>query len=365
MSARCTAIDADIVGLMEIENDGGAEQRARRARRCAQRGDVRRAPTRIIDTGVIGTDEIKVALIYKPAAVTPVGACDILTTADRPAVHRHEQPAVACADVPADLASGQMLTVVVNHLKSKGSDCDGHRRPRHRRRRRATATGPARRPPQALVDWLATDPTGSGDPDFLIIGDMNSYTFETPITTFEADGFTNLVRQFHGLDAYSYVFNGESGYLDHALATASLAVAGDGRDRLAHQPGRADRARLQHRVQDGEPGQHVLRPGAVPRLRPRPRRHRGAARPRARRPTPAAPTRSPRARASPSPPPAQTRTGDTLTYAWDLDNDGALRRRDRPERQLLGRRDRRSRDADGPRPGHGCGRRAVDEATVT
>ena len=27
-----------------------------------------------MDTGVIGTDEIKVALIYKPAAVTPVGA---------------------------------------------------------------------------------------------------------------------------------------------------------------------------------------------------------------------------------------------------------------------------------------------------
>ena len=33
---------------------------------------------------MIGTDEIKVALIYKPAAVTPVGTWDILTTADDP-----------------------------------------------------------------------------------------------------------------------------------------------------------------------------------------------------------------------------------------------------------------------------------------
>ena len=40
---------------------------------------------------------------------------------------------------------------------------------------------------------------------------------------FESGGFTNMVREFQGLDAYSYVFNGEAGYLDHALATGSLA----------------------------------------------------------------------------------------------------------------------------------------------
>ena len=32
------------------------------------------------------------------------------------------------------------------------------------------------------------------------------------------------MRQFGGLTPYSYVFDGESGYLDHALATASLAA---------------------------------------------------------------------------------------------------------------------------------------------
>ena len=49
---------------------------------------------------------------------------------------------------------------------------------------------------EALVDWIATDPTGSGDPDFLVIGDMNSYTFEDPITTFTDAGYRNLVREF-------------------------------------------------------------------------------------------------------------------------------------------------------------------------
>ena len=73
----------------------------------------------------------------------------------------------------------------------------------------------------ALADWLATDPTGSGDPDFLIIGDLNSYTFEDPITRSRPTA-TRTSSAYHGLNAYSYVFNGESGYLDHALATASL-----------------------------------------------------------------------------------------------------------------------------------------------
>ena len=72
------------------------------------------------------------------------------------------------------------------------------------------------------MDWLKTDPTGSGDPDFLLIGDMNSYTFESPIQTFVDGGLTNLVRKYDGLEGYSYVFGGESGYLDHALATKSL-----------------------------------------------------------------------------------------------------------------------------------------------
>ena len=85
---------------------------------------------------------------------------------------------------------------------------------------------------QALVDWLATDPTGSGDPDFLIMGDLNSYAQEDPIDAIKAgsddmagtgDDFTNLIFDYHGAYAYSYTFDGQAGYLDHALANASLA----------------------------------------------------------------------------------------------------------------------------------------------
>jgi hypothetical protein len=82
-----------------------------------------------------------------------------------------------------------------------------------------------------MVDWLATDPTGSGDEDFLIIGDLNSYRNEDPIDAIEAgaddtastsDDYTDLLDALIGSNAYSYVFDGQLGYLDYALANAGL-----------------------------------------------------------------------------------------------------------------------------------------------
>ncbi len=86
---------------------------------------------------------------------------------------------------------------------------------------------------QALVDWLAGDPTGSGDPDYIILGDLNSYAMEDPVDAIKAgpddmpgtaDDYANLIAQFQGAFAYSYVFDGQAGYLDHALANAGMAA---------------------------------------------------------------------------------------------------------------------------------------------
>jgi hypothetical protein len=116
--------------------------------------------------------------------------------------------------------SGATFTVVVNHLKSKGSECDGdpdigdgQGNCNLTRVRAATA----------LAQWIATDPTGSADPDYLIIGDLNSYGREDPILTLEDAGFVDLVEDRIGVEGYSYVFDGMSGSLDHAVSTASLA----------------------------------------------------------------------------------------------------------------------------------------------
>ena len=210
--AMLAALDADVVGLIEIENDAGATGALAdlvAGLNAAAGGDVYAA----IDTGVLGTDQIKVALIYKPARVTPVGAwlTDVNSVWSRAPL---AQTFVT--------AGGERFSVVVNHFKSKG--CEG-------------ASGAnldqgdgqgcynARRVQQAqrLAAWIAGTvlPT-AGDPDVLIVGDLNAGMREDPLTALTAAGYVNLVDASVGASAYSYVFDGQSGTLDYALASSEL-----------------------------------------------------------------------------------------------------------------------------------------------
>jgi uncharacterized protein len=178
-----------------------------------------------IDTGAFGTDAIRVGIIYKTSTVEPVGDHAILdssvdpdfdTTRNRPAL----------AQTFLETATGGRVTVVVNHLKSKGSGCGVG--DDDTTTGQGNCNGTRTLAAQALADWLATDPTGSGDPDVLIIGDLNSYAKEDPIVALQSDGYTDLVASYGGPDAYGYVFDGQLGYLDHALSNPSLTpqVAG-------------------------------------------------------------------------------------------------------------------------------------------
>ena len=75
---------------------------------------------------------------------------------------------------------------------------------------------------EAMLAWLETDPTGVNDADYLIIGDLNAYAMEDPITALKDGGYTDLVNSYVGAEAYSYIYYGQAGYLDHALASPSL-----------------------------------------------------------------------------------------------------------------------------------------------
>ena len=113
-----------------------------------------------------------------------------------------------------DHASNELLTIAVNHLKSKGSECagdpdllDGQGNCNLTRTKAA----------KALVKWLSNDPTGQGSDQFLIIGDLNAYPLEDPIMAIQAgpdgvegtaDDFINTVMRFSGQHAYSYGFDG-------------------------------------------------------------------------------------------------------------------------------------------------------------
>jgi len=216
--AALSAINADVVGLIEIENniaDGPT------ADLVSGLNDIFGAGAYdYIATGAIGSDAIRVAMIYKPAVVSPLGAYAILDESVDPRfLDDYNRPVLAQTFV--DNYTGEVFTVAVNHLKSKGSDCNVIGDP-------DTGDGSGNcnltrtYAAQALVDWLNGDPTGSGDTDYLIMGDLNSYDKEDPIDVLIAGGYTDLIHHYLGEEAYSYVFDGQVGYLDHALASSSL-----------------------------------------------------------------------------------------------------------------------------------------------
>ncbi|MFC5999611.1 ExeM/NucH family extracellular endonuclease [Quadrisphaera sp. GCM10027208] len=207
--AALAEMDADVYGLVEIENNGTAVLDLVDALNEHIGTDGYYAA---VETGVLGDDEITNALIYQPATVTPVGEFAALDYADgrnRPTLLQTFQ----------ENATGALVDVAVNHLKSKGSACeeapdtgDGQ----------GNCAGVRTAAAQQMVDWIAGDPTGSGSPNDLVIGDLNAYDHEDAVDVFIDAGYTDLVKAFGGEYAYSYVFDGQLGYLDHALASAAL-----------------------------------------------------------------------------------------------------------------------------------------------
>ncbi|MCP4535660.1 MAG: ExeM/NucH family extracellular endonuclease [Chloroflexi bacterium] len=220
------SMDADVVGLMEIENDGYDANSAIQDLVNGLNAIAGAGTYALIDPGVaqIGTDEIAVGLIYQPGTVTPVGAAAILDSSFDPAfIDTRNRPVLA--QTFEENATDERFTAAVNHLKSKGSACSGDPdmsdgQGNCNLTRTAAMT--------VEVAWLDTDPTGSGDPDFIILGDLNSYAMEDPIVAAEDAGYTDLLEQFVGPNAYSYVFYGQAGYLDYAMSNDSLtAQVGD------------------------------------------------------------------------------------------------------------------------------------------
>lgn len=264
-----TRLNADVVGLMEIENNGYGDNSAIAnlvgALNAAQPDEADHYRWIASPDGKpIGTDAITVGLIYRPAKVTPEGAASLI------ALPVQQAEAVDASGKPVAINQGMReslvqrfsspkgdapLTLVVNHLKSKGSACfedypdyatadplDGQGHCNALRVSAARVLG------ETLKDLAG---------DLLLIGDMNAYGMEDPIrvltdydpaaqsrqimsasfTTlagqpFEESGsalgkgygFVNLNTRFHGTDTYSYSYEGELGNLDHALANPSLAA---------------------------------------------------------------------------------------------------------------------------------------------
>jgi predicted extracellular nuclease len=213
------AIDADVVGLMEIQNDGdySVQQLVDALNAAIAPGSKTYAV--VPKPATTGTDAIRVAMIYKPSALRLAGTAltDGSTLNNRPPM---AQTFVA--------PNGSKFSVIVNHLKSKGScpattNIDGDKGD-------GQSCWNATRVDQAnllVKSFVPQVVAAASDDKVLLIGDFNAYGHEDPVQAIITQGFVNQLERFvrgAGAMPYSYVFNGEAGYLDHALASTALSA---------------------------------------------------------------------------------------------------------------------------------------------
>ncbi len=218
-------MDSDIIGLVEIENDGkntpgtGFDQNSAIQNLVDELNDQVGANTYDFvnpGTDTLGSDDIMVALVYNKNTVSETGtAATVADGFNQGAFDDNNRKPLA--QTFQETSSGEEFTVVVNHFKSKGSSAGGTG-DNDAGDGQGNSNGTRTRASEDLVSWLATNPTGTTDSDYLIIGDINAYAKEDPITTLETAGYKNLLDD----TSYSYVFDGQWGSLDHSLANSSL-----------------------------------------------------------------------------------------------------------------------------------------------
>lgn len=213
------ALDADVVGLVELENDAGDNQAI--ADLVEGVNEALGAETyAFVDTGRIGEDAIRVGFIYRPATVTPVGDFAVLDNTDP--FNRNTRPPLA--QLWQEVGTGEQFYAVVNHFKSKGSCGEAEGGNADLGDGQGCWNQDRSNAAVKLVAWTETDPYFDADPDVLILGDLNAYAQEDPIRLLDAGGFTDLAALYDGELAYSYVFDGQWGYLDYALANRPLLL---------------------------------------------------------------------------------------------------------------------------------------------
>ncbi|KHT59580.1 nuclease [Alteromonas macleodii] len=256
-------LNADVVGLMEIENDGFGEDSAIQSLVNAINAELGETEQYSFiatsDGSAIGTDAITVGLLYKASVVTPEGDAMVVAMPeqqiDEDSLARM-RPSLLQSFVHAE--SSKSFLVAVNHFKSKGSQCaeDVAEAPSEI----TTIQGSCNALRVSAAITLGNALSDESLPERkVILGDLNAYSAEDPVAvltdyTPESRGYTittavntgmdegssvdvessfgyhNLAEEFDA-EGFSYWFYGteQVGSLDHVLASeAMLADAIDG-----------------------------------------------------------------------------------------------------------------------------------------
>lgn len=223
MATLLCGLDADVLGLAELENTAPSGEAALADLTAAVNALCGGADPYafVVTGGTLGSDVIRVGLLYRSATLAPVGPAlvDLDPAHDRP-------PTAQAFDVvdPGNPAFGRRFSAIAVHFKSKGcagasgadlDQLDGQGCFNARRVAQATR----------LLAWInGSVVPAAGDPDVVVLGDFNFYAQEDPAGVLAAGGYTDLVGAFAGPGAYSYLFDGQLGRFDYAFASSSLSA---------------------------------------------------------------------------------------------------------------------------------------------
>ncbi|WP_116367268.1 ExeM/NucH family extracellular endonuclease [Parahaliea mediterranea] len=238
------ALDADLLGLVEIENHFDPSNDGSTAVEVLVNAINARLGEAVYDyvypgSAFVGGDAIATALIYKPAVLRPAPGAQpaLLTdaaaaTLDAFAGHDFDADPIfegeATNRVPLaasfeHIDSGEVLIVAVNHFKSKGSSgLEDTASPNYDQQDGAGFWNARRQlAARALTAWLDTAPTGVASENIALLGDFNAYAMEPPLQSLLQQGYVNVESPAD----YSYVFDGQVGTLDYILLSDALAQA--------------------------------------------------------------------------------------------------------------------------------------------
>ena len=221
ISKALAKINADLYGLVEIEQ---GQKAVAEIASDLNTNLPDRNYTYINDGGTPSGTYTKSAFVYDRNKLKPIGVIQE-RKAGTITAERHR---MICFE---EIATGERFIFSVNHFKAKNTDGSGldsylndHGQGGYNQSRQEEA--------QIVVDIYKDYHRNNviKDKDILIMGDLNSYAKEDPITLLTNDcGMIDLHRAFHADSSYSYTFRDRNfnyqqlaGYLDHALCNSTL-----------------------------------------------------------------------------------------------------------------------------------------------